>query len=57
MVYDDKMVTTGTAGNVTPFHYKDHIKHKKCLYPSELAKIEKKKKKKYDDTTTNLVSS
>ena len=53
MVYDERVVTTGNNGDVTPFHYKEHVKHKDCLTIRERQQLEKKKKRKKDDDTSN----
>jgi hypothetical protein len=58
MVWEDRIVTTGKNGDVTPFHYKEHVKHKSCLTRIERLKHDKeKKRKKKDDDTSNLVYS
>ena len=57
MVYDERIVTTGKNGDVTQFHYKEHVKHKNCLSDLEKSQLERKKKRKDDTTNTDYIYS
>lgn len=57
MVWDERIVTTGKNGDVTPFYYKEHIKHKKCLNDFEKLQHKLSKRKRKDDNDTSLMVS